>query len=51
MSTNKKIVIVTTGQLSTNPRMLKEVDALLGQGHQVKVLYSYWAVVGGKGRR
>jgi glycosyltransferase involved in cell wall biosynthesis len=37
-----RIVIVTTGQLSTNPRMLKEVDAIQKQGHEVKVLYSYW---------
>lgn len=38
-----KIVILTTGQPSTNPRMIKEVDALLGEGYSVKVLYSFWA--------
>jgi len=38
-----KIVIITTGQPSTNPRMLKEVDALLSKDFEVKVLYSYWA--------
>jgi glycosyltransferase involved in cell wall biosynthesis len=38
----KKIVIVTIGQPSTNPRMLKEVQTLLDQGHRVKVFYGYW---------
>jgi len=42
MSTNKKIVIVTIGQPSTNPRMLKEALALLDRGYRVKVLYGYW---------
>jgi glycosyltransferase involved in cell wall biosynthesis len=39
----RKIVIVTTGQPSTNPRMVKEVEAFIGNGFQVKVFYSYWA--------
>lgn len=30
------------GQPSTNPRMLKEVEALLRHGYQVKVYYGYW---------
>ena len=38
-----KVVIVTTGQPSTNPRMLKELDALTSRGYTVKVLYSHWA--------
>lgn len=38
-----KIVIVTIGQPSTNPRMMKEVEALLKEGYQVKVFYGYWA--------
>ena len=38
----KKIVIVTTGQPSTNPRMVKEADALVEAGHQVKVYYLFW---------
>src|SRR5450631_3088820 len=38
----KKIVIVTVGQPSTNPRVVKEVQALLDRGYQVKVLYGYW---------
>lgn len=39
----RKIVILTTGQPSTNPRMVKEVEALVTNGYQVKVFYSYWA--------
>jgi glycosyltransferase involved in cell wall biosynthesis len=40
---NKKVLIVTTGQPSTNPRMLKEYGALKKAGYQVKVFYSFWA--------
>ena len=39
---SKKIVIITTGQPSTNPRMVKEYEALKEEGYQVKVLYSFW---------
>lgn len=42
----KQIVIVTTSQPSSNPRMRKEADALASNGHQVHVLYAYtsdWA--------
>jgi len=38
----KTIVIVTTGQPSTNPRMVKEYTALKEEGYNVKVFYSYW---------
>lgn len=38
----KKIVIVTTGQPSTNPRMIKEYTSLKEEGYDVKVFYSYW---------
>jgi len=38
-----QIVIITTGQPSTNPRMMKEFTALKAQGYSVRVLYSYWA--------
>ena len=38
----KKIVILTTGQPSTNPRMVKEYTALKSAGFEVKVFYSYW---------
>lgn len=39
----KKIVIITTGQPSTNPRMIKEYQALKEEGYIVKVFYSFWA--------
>lgn len=35
-------MIVTTGQPSTNPRMVKEYKALKQEGWNVKVLYSFW---------
>ncbi len=38
----KKIIILTTGQPSTNPRMVKEYLTLKSAGFQVKVYYSYW---------
>ena len=42
----KHIVIVTTAQPSSNPRMRKEADALAAAGHSVHVLYAFnahWA--------
>ena len=42
----KKIVLVTVGQPSVNPRIVKEADAFAGAGHEVTVIYSYvikWA--------
>lgn len=42
----KHIVIVTTAQPSSNPRMRKEADALASAGHSVHVLYAFnarWA--------
>ncbi len=39
---NSKIIILTTGQPSTNPRMVKEYQALKEAGYEVKVFYSYW---------
>jgi glycosyltransferase involved in cell wall biosynthesis len=38
----KKIVLVTSGQPTLNPRLLKEADALADAGYEVTVLYSYW---------
>ena len=38
----KKIVIVTTGQPSCNPRVVKEADALVDLGFDVTVLYCYF---------
>jgi glycosyltransferase involved in cell wall biosynthesis len=39
----KDICIVTTGQPSANPRVLKEYDLLKQKGHRVKVIYTYSA--------
>jgi glycosyltransferase involved in cell wall biosynthesis len=38
----KRIVIVTTGQPSTNPRMVKEYETLIRAGFDVRVVYAYW---------
>jgi hypothetical protein len=35
-------VIITSGQPSLNPRMVKEADALTDAGYQVTVIYAYW---------
>lgn len=43
----KKIVLITTGQPSANPRLVKEADALQAAGFNVTVLYCFvtnWAV-------
>ncbi len=37
-----KIVLATSGQPSTNPRLVKEADALANAGYEVVVLYQYW---------
>jgi glycosyltransferase involved in cell wall biosynthesis len=41
-----KIVLITVGQPSVNPRIVKEADALADEGYEVTLLYSYvikWA--------
>ena len=43
MSIGTKICLLTTGQPSTNPRLVKEADALVEDGYQVHVIYSHWA--------
>lgn len=37
-----KIILVTSGQPSLNPRLVKEADALSTAGYEVTVLYTYW---------
>ena len=37
-----RIVLVTPGQPSLNPRIVKEANALSAAGHEVIVLYCYW---------
>lgn len=43
MLKKKRIVLATTGQPSTNPRLVKEANALIEAGYQVKVYYLHWA--------
>ena len=38
----KKIVLITTGQPCTNPRIVKEADALHAAGYDVTVLYCFF---------
>lgn len=38
-----RICLVTTGQPSTNPRLVKEADALVEAGHDVHVVGAHWA--------
>jgi len=40
---NKNIVLITSGQPSLNPRLVKEADSLTQQGFDVKVIYQYWS--------
>jgi len=39
---HKKIVLISSGQPSLNPRLVKEADTLAGAGYEVTVLYAYW---------
>lgn len=43
MTAPKRIVLITTGQPASNPRLVKEADALADAGYAVQALYSYWA--------
>ncbi len=38
----KKIVLITTGQPSVNPRIVKEADAFYNQGYEVTLLYCFF---------
>jgi hypothetical protein len=37
-----KIVLITSGQPSLNPRLVKEADALIEAGYDVRIIYQYW---------
>jgi glycosyltransferase involved in cell wall biosynthesis len=37
-----KIVLISSGQPSLNPRLVKEADTLADAGYKVIVLYAYW---------
>ncbi|MGN6641151.1 MAG: hypothetical protein ACTHJ8_19725 [Mucilaginibacter sp.] len=39
---SKKVVLISSGQPSLNPRLVKEADALVEAGYDVTVLYAYW---------
>jgi glycosyltransferase involved in cell wall biosynthesis len=38
----RKVVLITSGQPSVNPRLVKEADALYDSGYDVTVIYQYW---------
>jgi hypothetical protein len=38
-----KVCLLTPGQPSTNPRLVKEADTLAAAGFDVTVIYAYWA--------
>ncbi len=38
----EKILFITSGQPSLNPRIVKEADALANAGYSVTMLYAYW---------
>ncbi|MDP9048072.1 MAG: hypothetical protein M3N14_08035, partial [Bacteroidota bacterium] len=38
----KKIVLISVGQPSTNPRIVKEANILTLAGYDVYVIYSFW---------
>lgn len=47
-----RICLVTPGQLSTNPRLVKEAQALSGAGHAVRIVatrYLDWAIAADEG--
>jgi len=42
----RKVVIITSGQPSLNPRLIKEADLLAEIGDDVTVIYQYWNIWG-----
>jgi glycosyltransferase involved in cell wall biosynthesis len=38
-----RVCLITTGQPTTNPRLVKEADALVEAGYDVHVIASFWA--------
>lgn len=37
-----RITLITSGQPSLNPRLVKEADALCDNGYKVTIIYQYW---------
>jgi len=42
LSKPQKVLIISSGQPSLNPRLVKEADALAEDGYDVLVIYAYW---------
>ena len=38
----KKVVLISSGQPSVNPRLVKEANVLVSAGYDVAVIYSFW---------
>lgn len=43
MHNKKRITLISTGQPSSNPRLVKEATALTGAGYETVVIYCFWA--------
>jgi hypothetical protein len=39
---SKSVLLISSGQPSLNPRLVKEADTLANWGYEVTVLYAYW---------
>lgn len=39
---NYKVLLISSGQPSLNPRLVKEADTLAANGYDVTVIYAYW---------
>ncbi|MDB5130907.1 MAG: hypothetical protein JWR02_656 [Mucilaginibacter sp.] len=39
---SKSVLLISSGQPSLNPRLVKEADTLASWGYEVTVLYAYW---------
>ncbi|MFI5452375.1 hypothetical protein ACHMWN_09475 [Pedobacter sp. UC225_61] len=39
---SKTVILITSGQPSLNPRLVKEANALIEAGYNVNVIYQYW---------
>lgn len=44
----KKILLISSGQPSVNPRLVKEADALIEAGYNLTIIYQYWNEWGSK---
>lgn len=44
MQVKKHIVLITTKQPSSNPRLVKEATVLAAEGYKVSVVYNFWSM-------